>query len=54
MIYDCFMFYENLELLELRLMTLDRVVDRFVIVEMGRTHMNAPKPLHFDTNRHLF
>lgn len=54
MIYDCFMFYENLELLELRLMTLDRVVDRFVIVEMGRTHMNAPKPLHFDNNRHLF
>ncbi len=34
MIYDCFMFYENLELLELRLMTLDRVVDRFVIVEI--------------------
>ena len=35
MIYDCFMFYENLELLELRLMTLDRVVDRFVLLPGG-------------------
>ncbi len=54
MIYDCFMFYENLELLELRLMTLDPVVDRFVLVEMGMTHMNKPKPLHFENNKHLF
>ena len=54
MIYDCFMFFENLELLELRLMTLNPVVDRFVLVEMGMTHMNKPKPLHFENNKHLF
>jgi hypothetical protein len=54
MIYDCFMFFENLELLELRLMTLNEVVDRFVIVEMGVTHMNTPKPLHFENNKDRF
>jgi hypothetical protein len=54
MIYDCFMFFENLELLELRLMTLNEVVDRFVIVELGVTHMNVPKPLHFENNKDRF
>lgn len=54
MIYDCFMFYENLDLLELRLMTLDGVVDRFVIVEMGMTHMGRSKPMHFKENQSRF
>lgn len=54
MIYDGFMFYENLELLELRLMTLNDIVDRFIIVEMGVTHMNRPKPLHFEENKSRF
>ena len=54
MIYDGFMFFENLELLELRLMTLDSVVDRFIIVEMGVTHMNKPKPFHFEENKSRF
>lgn len=38
------MFYENLELLEFRLMTLNNVAGRFIIVEMGVIHMNRPKP----------
>lgn len=48
------MFYENLELLELRLETLYTTVDRFVLVEMGTTHMGKPKPLHFQDNKGRF
>ncbi len=33
MIYDCFIFFNELELLEIRLNTLENVVDKFVIVE---------------------
>jgi len=54
MIYDCFMFFENLELLELRLMTLNEIVDKFVIVELGMTHMGKQKPFHFEDNKDMF
>ena len=54
MIYDCFMFYENLDLLELRLMTLYDTVDRFVLVEMGMTHTGKKKPMHFRDNQDRF
>ena len=47
MIYDCFTFFNEHDLLELRLRELDPVVDRFVIVEADRTHQGAPKPLYF-------
>ena len=33
MIYDCFTFFNELDLLEIRLNTLNDVVDRFVIAE---------------------
>jgi beta-1,4-mannosyl-glycoprotein beta-1,4-N-acetylglucosaminyltransferase len=33
MVYDCFTFYNELDLLEIRLHTLADVVDRFVLVE---------------------
>ena len=42
-IYDCFTFYNEFELLELRLETLWDVVDYFVIVEADRTFTNKPK-----------
>lgn len=51
MIYDCFPFYNELELLELRLHELSPVVDRFVLVEATRTHSNLPKPLVYADNR---
>ncbi len=54
MIYDTFLFYNELELLELRLRELAGVVDRFVIVESPRTHSNQPKPLVFAENRERF
>ncbi len=38
MIYDCFTFFNELDLLEIRLNVLRDVVDRFVLVEAGETH----------------
>jgi len=54
MIYDTFPFFNELELLEVRLNELDPVVDRFVLAEATRTHSNQPKPLLFHANRERF
>ncbi|MBL9138890.1 MAG: hypothetical protein JNK85_23680 [Verrucomicrobiales bacterium] len=54
MIYDTFPFFNELELLEVRLAELEPVVDHFVLAEATRTHSNQPKPLHFQENRHRF
>jgi beta-1,4-mannosyl-glycoprotein beta-1,4-N-acetylglucosaminyltransferase len=47
MIVDCFAFFNEFEILELRLRTLEDVVDRFVLCEAGFTHRGDPKPLLF-------
>ena len=54
MIFDCFRFFNELELLEIRLNELDDIVDRFVVVEATKTHSNKDKPLFFDKNKELF
>jgi beta-1,4-mannosyl-glycoprotein beta-1,4-N-acetylglucosaminyltransferase len=54
MIYDCFPFLNELELLELRLHELEAVVDRFVLVEATTTFTNERKPLHYWENRRRF
>lgn len=54
MIYDCFPFFNELELLELRLHELDGIVDKFVLVEATRTQTGLPKPLYFAENRARF
>jgi beta-1,4-mannosyl-glycoprotein beta-1,4-N-acetylglucosaminyltransferase len=54
MIYDCFTFFNELELLELRLHELAGVVDKFVLVEATKTHSNQPKPLCYQENRSRF
>jgi beta-1,4-mannosyl-glycoprotein beta-1,4-N-acetylglucosaminyltransferase len=54
MIYDCFSFFNELELLELRLQELAGVVDKFVLSEATRTHSNKPKPLYYQENRSRF
>ena len=46
-IFDCFTFFNELELLELRLESLYDIVDYFVIVEADKTHANVPKPFNF-------
>ena len=54
MIYDCFTFFNELDVLELRLMELDAVVDRFVIAEAPVTFAGRPKPLWFADHRERF
>ena len=54
MIFDCFTFFNELDLLELRLELLDSVVDRFIIVEANKTHSGLEKPYYFEENRTRF
>ena len=46
LVYACFVFWKELDLLELRLHELDAVVDYFVLVEATHTFSGQPKPLH--------
>ena len=54
MLYDAFLFYNEMRLLEIRLNELKNVVDRFVIVESNITFQGKPKPLYFWDNRDRF
>lgn len=49
-IYDCFTFYNELDLLELRFEELYDHVDHFVLVEANRTFQNNSKPFYFEQN----
>lgn len=53
-IYDCFLFFNELELLDVRLHEMYDHVDKFVIVEATETFRGKPKALFFAENRHLF
>ncbi len=54
MIIDAFPFFNELDLLEVRLNTLDSVVDKFVLVEAQLTQTRQPKPLYFLDNKERF
>lgn len=49
MIYDCFSFFNELDLLDIRLHELGDLVDKFVLVEATRTHSGKEKLLYYDT-----
>ena len=51
MIYDCFSYWDEDLLLDLRLNVLDKYVDFFVIVEGDKTWQNNSKNLRFDINK---
>lgn len=53
-IYDCFSFYNELDLLEIRLNELNPIVDKFILVEAERTHQNKDKILYFEENKNRF
>ena len=53
-IIDCFIFYNELELLTYRLNILNNVVDYFVIVESTHTFIGKEKKLFFNDNKILF
>jgi len=54
MVYDCFAFFNELDLLELRLKELSPVVDQFVLVEATRTFQKEEKSLIFEENKDRF
>ena len=50
--YDCFMYYDEDLILDLRLNLLNNYVDEFVIVESLYTHSGEPRKLLFDIKKH--
>ena len=50
-IFDCFMYFDEDLLLDLRLNILNNFVDRFVIVESNITHTGQLKEFKFDLNK---
>ena len=53
-IIDCFIFYNELDILYYRLIILYDIVDKFVIVEANQTFSGNPKKLFYEENKHLF
>jgi hypothetical protein len=53
-VFDCFLFNDELDVLEHRLEVLDEVVTTFVVVEAAATFQGRPKPLHFANNRNRY
>ena len=53
-VFDGFLFFNELDLLEIRLNELSDVVDVFVICESPVTFTGKPKPLHYHENRARF
>ncbi len=54
MIFDTFTFFNELDLLEIRLNVLDPYVDYFVLVESVETFSGKPKPLYYQDNKKRF
>ena len=54
MIYDCFSFFNELDLLEIRLNILDEHVDFFVLSESEETFSGLVKPLYYQENKERF
>ena len=50
-IFDCFMFCDEEMLLDIRLNTLNKFVDKFIIVESKFTHSGKKRDLIFDINK---
>ena len=48
-VYDCFSFYNEFDLLEIRLQELWNTVDYFVISEASTTHRGNPKPFNLES-----
>ena len=53
-IYDCFNFFNELDILEIRLNVLYEHVDYFVIVESSITHSGEEKPFYFEENKERY
>lgn len=54
MFVDTFMFYNEFDILELRLELLDKYVDKFILVESEVNHVGGKKELFFKNNRERY
>lgn len=54
MVYDCIPFFNEIDILKLRLHILDPIVDKFIIEEATVTFSGQPKELCFEKNKELF
>lgn len=54
MIYDCFQFFNELDVIEIRFKELYDHVDFFILSESPTTHSGKPKPLYFAENKQRF
>ena len=50
----CFQFFNELDMLKIRLNVLNDVVDRFVISEATETFSGIKKPLYYEENEEMF
>ncbi len=53
-VFDSFIFFNELELLEMRLNILGDVVDKFVLTESPYTVSGNEKPLYYEENKDKF
>jgi beta-1,4-mannosyl-glycoprotein beta-1,4-N-acetylglucosaminyltransferase len=53
-VYDCFLFFDEFEQLEIRLNELNHVVDKFILCEGTRTFCREKKDLLFERNKERF
>lgn len=53
-VFDCFMFKDEIDLLEIRIRELYHHVDFFVIVESNLSHTNRPKSFFFEQHQEKF
>jgi beta-1,4-mannosyl-glycoprotein beta-1,4-N-acetylglucosaminyltransferase len=53
-IFDCFTYYNEKEILKLRLEELSDYVDHFIIVEASETFTGKSKPYYFDEDPDIF
>lgn len=54
MVYDCIPFFNELDILKLRLHILGSIVDKFIIEEATVTFSGEPKELCFEKNKEMF
>ena len=50
---DCFMYFDEDLVLDIRLNTLNEKVDKFIIAEATKNHAGEPKKLNFNINKFL-
>jgi len=53
-VYDAFLFFNELDLLEIRLNELNDTVDKFVLVESDTTFTGKPKPYYYNENKERY